>query len=303
MNGDRLDDIMPVTVEGASIPNSIADAILKVQAGLGVLAKTETNPFAHFEYVSIDTYYKIVAAAATEAGLSWFCKEVNALIVTINGKDIFKFTYCFSLFHSDGHVVPMCDVITIYHQSQGAQTSGSAASYAEKLFMRKLFKVVTGEKDADATDSGAFETKMSPIDEAVVALGVKEYEKSQTSASTIQDGDEVVAIPEPSPEKPEEARTSTTVAPGTGNVVDLPVPTPAAPEVVIKDGIMEVGEETHWPSVADAFILFLPDCKTVEGLKDFWKNNSGVLERFKTEDEALYDTVVKAFQEAQGKMK
>ena len=67
-------------------------------------------------------------------------------------------TYLFRLYDIDDAVfdlngTPLVGMaaaeMSILHPLQGAQTTGSAASYAEKIFLRTLFKIVTGEPDAD----------------------------------------------------------------------------------------------------------------------------------------------------------
>jgi hypothetical protein len=50
-------------------------------------------------------------------------------------------------------VVPDFTRITIVHPLQGAQTVGSAMSYLDKVFMRQLFSIATGEKDSDADET------------------------------------------------------------------------------------------------------------------------------------------------------
>ena len=47
-------------------------------------------------------------------------------------------------------MIPDYFVCTIFHPLIGAQTAGSALSYADKLFQRHVFKVQTGEEDADS---------------------------------------------------------------------------------------------------------------------------------------------------------
>ena len=149
----EIDTLPKLQVTGARIPASIAEAVLAVQMSLGTLGKEDRNQFQNYNFVSIDKYYEVVARAATQQGLSWFCQETSSEIVNF-GKDkgAIRFEFAFTMFHVSGQVVPCYDRISIYHPLQGAQTSGSAASYAEKLFMRKAFKVVTGEDDADAVD-------------------------------------------------------------------------------------------------------------------------------------------------------
>jgi len=151
-----------VVIKDASYPAEIAGAVIDTSLAIGQLGKDETNVFGKYKYVPIDKYYEMVAKVALEHDLTWTCKEVQARIED-GEKFVLKFTFMFTLIHRSGVVVPAADIISIYHQFQGAQTAGSAASYAEKLFMRKLFKVVTGEEDADATDPNFATAKMDVV--------------------------------------------------------------------------------------------------------------------------------------------
>ncbi len=87
-----------------------------------------------------------------KAGLLWRIREGMARLAEIGDTRGMHFLYEIDLFHKNGEVWENFDRVNVFHPLQGAQTSGSARSYAEKIFMRTLFKVVTGEKDADATE-------------------------------------------------------------------------------------------------------------------------------------------------------
>lgn len=142
-------------------------AILKTGLQVPSLAKGEHNKHGGFNYVGIDRFYEQVARVAMHNGLTWKAREVDARIVEVyGGKDregnaklssAMLATYEFDIMHVSGEMMSAAFRITIVHPLQGAQTAGSAMSYAEKQFMREVFKVVTGEPDADATDSRVFE--------------------------------------------------------------------------------------------------------------------------------------------------
>jgi len=143
------------------------------------LVKDMQNEFAKFKYVPIDSYYAAIPPLALKHGLFWRCRETE---VGGEGKT-FKFQYSFDLIHEGGATVEGYDIVTIYHPAQGAQSSGSARSYADKLFMRTAFKCVTGEKDseffnrepeedfdlgdADATDSSDEKANAEQLDDAI----------------------------------------------------------------------------------------------------------------------------------------
>lgn len=151
--------------------------IIDVSRQIGSLDKSERNPHAKYNYVPIDDFYKEVARKAVECGLSWAVREVDCVVAgstqTRNGSQpVFRYSYEFDMFDEDGNEVAAFSKLSILHPLQGPQTSGSAMSYAEKLMMRSTFKVVTGEKDADAVDpavTNALNIRKAPAEWEAVA--------------------------------------------------------------------------------------------------------------------------------------
>jgi hypothetical protein len=129
------------------MPKEIAEALFATAKAVAdnPLVKDMQNEFAKFKYVPIDSYYAAIPPLALKNGLFWRCRETE---VGSEGKT-FKFRYAFDLIHEGGATVEGYDIVTIYHPAQGAQSSGSARSYADKLFMRTAFKCVTGERDSE----------------------------------------------------------------------------------------------------------------------------------------------------------
>ncbi len=129
------------------IPKEIAEALFATAKAVAdnPLVKDMQNEFAKFKYVPIDSYYAAIPPLALKHGLFWRCRETE---VGSEGKT-FKFQFSFDLIHESGATVEEYDTVTIFHPAQGAQSSGSARSYADKLFMRTAFKCVTGEKDSE----------------------------------------------------------------------------------------------------------------------------------------------------------
>lgn len=128
-------------------------AIVSVRDQVGQLGKGAMNPHGKYRYVSIDTYYEKVGSVAAKNGLSWVAREVDFKLTFEAGKGTVQATYSIMLMHISGDVVPDFTRITIVHPLQGAQTVGSAMSYLEKVFMRQLFAIATGEKDSDADET------------------------------------------------------------------------------------------------------------------------------------------------------
>src|SRR5262245_61040909 len=129
-----------------------SELIIKISQAIPKLTKEEYNEHSEYNYVPIDDYYDRVATVAHQHGLTWTIREVEfkQIAESTPGKPIFAFVYAVDV-HNAMMLITEKDWAqhTIIMQMQGAQTTGAAASYAEKIFMRTTFKVVTGEKDAD----------------------------------------------------------------------------------------------------------------------------------------------------------
>ena len=303
---DEIDTLPKLQITGARIPVCIAEAVLAVQMSLGTLGKEDRNQFQNYNFVSIDKYYEVVARAATQQGLSWFCQETSSEIVNFGeGKGAIRFEFAFTMFHISGQVVPVYDRISIYHPLQGAQTSGSAASYAEKLFMRKAFKVVTGEDDADAVDQSFSldetfdqDTKNNP-----------EPEGGESSPGNTQRSPE----PEKEPEKETVvAESEGATAPGDPPEEEAPVSSDITPTDYIED--MDLGKEgevavlreikdaasTDWGIVYQVFEEFMP--QEVGLTKKFWTENTKAIELLKEYDPKLHKKLVQMFTDNQIKI-
>ena len=131
----------------------ITAAIIKTRKDVGTLGKAAVNPHGNYKYVSIDKYYEVVASAAAKNGLFWTVSEIKSGLNSNFGKGGFmESSYTITMYHESGAVVYEFSRIPMIHPIQGAQTVGSALSYVDKVFMRQIFAVSTGEEDADATN-------------------------------------------------------------------------------------------------------------------------------------------------------
>lgn len=153
-------------------------AIIATREQVGSLGKSAMNPHGRYKYVSIDTYYEKVAVAAAKNGLSWIASENDFQIMPDVGKTgIIKATYDVSLMHSSGDYIRDFTTLTIIHPIQGAQTVGSAMSYLDKVFMRQLFSVATGEKDGDADETNPADIIGSEMKAPVKEVAPADHEK------------------------------------------------------------------------------------------------------------------------------
>lgn len=117
------------------------------------MEKTEQSKEGDYRFVSIDDYYERVALViAREHGLSWMLSEEPT------GEERFQDVY--SDFHirkvyrtilvtDEGDSMQYAGYITVTMPYEGATTAGKMLSYAEKAFMRRTFKIPTGEAEAE----------------------------------------------------------------------------------------------------------------------------------------------------------
>jgi hypothetical protein len=292
------------------IPTPIAEALLKTSLAVGQLGKADENPFGKFKYVSIDKYYENVAHAAMMNDLTWSCKEIGTEIVGGPAdKPIMRFTYMFTLIYKDGQCVPGIDVLSIYHGWQGAQTAGSAGSYAEKLFMRKMFKVITGENDADITDPNLSFDDASPKDTPDVVDDLSFGEPSDGAGDTGGEGDldfETEAVAEvekesPPEEKPQSSAEAEDIEEAAaiveeGNDLDLEAIAPKD----VKTGYRIIGDiprpdEDKWEIVHSAFKTFMPEIKKAEGVMQWWNENSVLLDEVEKKAPSVHKKITGLF--------
>ncbi len=126
-------------------------------------------------------------------------------------------------------------------------------------------KVVTGEKDADASDPTAF-------DDEHLGEVLDTSPKASAGAATAPSPE----LPTPTPSETESAPTPTSDGP---KPVGLEEGEQSGPH--IKNNRVILNENPDWQLVADTFKRFIPVCKTIEALKAFWNENIKELEQFK----------------------
>lgn len=122
------------------------------------LTKSEHNNHGGYNYASIDDYYEHIASVAAENGLLWWLNETSAPGLynyedkSGGYKQVVMCTYEVNLMTDDGQTWERFRTINVRGPYGGFQSTGIAEAYAEKQFLRELFKVRTGEPDADGFD-------------------------------------------------------------------------------------------------------------------------------------------------------
>lgn len=151
---------MAANIENHSFPPAIAKAVVEVMKGLGTLGKDhERDDYAaKYSYASIDDFINHVRGHCGAAGLAIIPNEARdpetREITTSKGKPavMWNARFAFTLIHETGEQYgPIFKGVEVHHT--GAQSSGSAQSYALKQLMRGLFLIPTGDAD-DPDKSG-----------------------------------------------------------------------------------------------------------------------------------------------------
>lgn len=147
--------------------------IIKASKEMEPLIKGDHNPEDGYAFVSIDTYYEKAAKVAFNHGLSWTMTERS---IDRRG-DTYVWSYSFTVFDEEGNYINNFAKISVPHDFEGPQTSGKVVSYADKVFARQLFKLVTGEADADSTPSR--KRKAAPKAKSVGRDEILDYDKDK----------------------------------------------------------------------------------------------------------------------------
>ena len=259
----------------AGIPKQVAEAILAAMGDMPSLRKGDRNAYAKYDFVGIDTFLEKIPPIAAKHGIFWQPRELNYEIV---GKDnnYVATTYAFDLMYKDGTCLPEYGKITVIHPIQGAQTAGSSLAYAEKMFCRFAFKIVTGEEDADATDN----TKVTPIRRPEVQL-------RQAAPVAVPAGPATG-----SPVEPMGEIVGGIAAGGVKVTEEDGVPIIAAP-----------ADPARWDVAAAVFHTFVPQCQSAEELKGFWTKNIAALDKMQAQAPDTYKGVKDAFTKHKAELK
>lgn len=144
-----------VAMEPIGIPPVIAAAIIAVKKRVKQLGADDRNEHGRYNFVSVDKFYATIGKLMADAGLALLIDETgHDLRPSDKSGNIWLFAnYACRFVHESGAMgPPMRRAIAL--PISGPQAFGAAQSYIEKQLLRQVFKVPTGEKDADDTAPG-----------------------------------------------------------------------------------------------------------------------------------------------------
>jgi len=171
-----------------TIPGSIIKAICAIQASLGAVSKSNRNAHGGYNFASTDDIYAALTRKMGETGLAVIALEDSCEIKRFEGKDgktvqWAHMEFSFVLATADATWTDKRSKRTLYIQVTGAQTFQAAQSYAEKAYLRSLFKIPTGDMDLDSMPQADNEDDQ-------VALSNVGKGKRKSSAASKRDGDD-----------------------------------------------------------------------------------------------------------------
>ena len=140
-------------MDNQAMPPEIAKAVVKVMGEVKKLGKDTRNPHGGYNYVSVDQFFDQIGQLMHVAGIFVVVNESEsetAIRETGNGRSSAWLTcaYDIYIYHESGAAYgPVKRSIQV--SASGPQSYGSAISFVEKYFLRSLFKIPTGEQDAD----------------------------------------------------------------------------------------------------------------------------------------------------------
>ena len=122
-------------------------AISKTMAAVQTVGKDDKNQHGNYNFASIDGFLGGCRDACAANGLHPEISVISYQPFTgSNSKQWATYTYEVVMCHESGEETkPVQTVVSL--PITGAQTSGSAQSYALKQYLRGLFLIKTGEKD------------------------------------------------------------------------------------------------------------------------------------------------------------
>lgn len=141
------------------IPPSIVQAICRIKASMEAVKKSGKNAHGGYSFASTDDIYAALTRKMGEVGLILMSLEDECDIKRFEGKDgktsqWVHLIFSFVLATEGATWTDKRARRTIYVQVTGPQTFQAAQSYAEKAYLRALFKLPTGDVDLDSLPQG-----------------------------------------------------------------------------------------------------------------------------------------------------
>jgi hypothetical protein len=179
-----------VAVKAATQPihGSIVKAVCRIMSSVSAVKKSQKNQHGGYMFASTDDIYAAITHKMGECGLMLVTLEDSCEVVRVekadrDGKMVTsqwaRITFSFVLATEEGTWSDANARRTLFIQVTGAQTFQAAQSYAEKSYLRSLFKLPTGDMDLDG---------MPQADNEEDALALNGVGKRKSSSGAKKDG-------------------------------------------------------------------------------------------------------------------
>lgn len=147
--GEIIDDFQPMP-DRQPMPAEIASAIVEAMKRVKQIGYDATNGHQRYDFVSVDKFYDTMRPILAQVGIFPMLDEREVDVIAGKGDTSWlRVVYDVTIFHASGvSYGPLRRTMVVV--SSGPQAFASAQSFAEKYFLRGLFKVPTGDKDADS---------------------------------------------------------------------------------------------------------------------------------------------------------
>lgn len=155
-----------------ALHGSVVKAICKVQSSLDAVKKSQKNAHGGYMFASTDDIYAEIMRRMADAGLVILSLEDECEIQRVESTDRdghlkvtqwARLVFSFVLATEEATWTDKRSKRTLFIQVTGPQTFQAAQSYAEKAFMRALFKLPTGDMDLDSIAQGDTEEDQAAL--------------------------------------------------------------------------------------------------------------------------------------------
>lgn len=150
------------------IPASIVKAICEIKATLEAVKKSQRNSHGGYNFSSTDDIYAALTRKMGQVGLLCLSLEDESEVRRMENKkgetvQWLRVVYSFVLATSSDTWTDPRARRTLLVQVTGPQTFQAAQSFAEKAYLRSLFKIPSGDMDLDAMPQGDTEEEQSNL--------------------------------------------------------------------------------------------------------------------------------------------
>jgi len=162
--------VSAVAPPAAKMPPKVAAAVVQVARGIKAVAKNGVNEHGKYMFASVDDFYDAVGPVMADAGLFTFADMTGAENYDVEAVDYhgkvkrtgyLKVAFDICLVHESGEMsAPVNREVSVV--AAGPQAYASAESFITKYFIRNLFKVPTGDYDADNDAKSETRTPQPP---------------------------------------------------------------------------------------------------------------------------------------------